>query len=141
MLPVVIEIVVASNPPDASLATIVDAVLADAVVIAWVCDDPATAFVEIVLNVPGVPRVTDPEVVIVEKLIPLPAATEDTVPDALEIAAPPIVAPAGRLVMAFTTSVPLLYRCIVAPLGTETPVWPETFTVTAKPPVVPFRTM
>ena len=93
------------------------------------------------LNVSGVPSVTDPVLVIVEKLIPLPAATEVTVPVAVDIAEPPIVDPAGRLVTAFTTSVPLLYKCIVAPLGTETPVWPDTFTVTALPPAVPFLTM
>jgi hypothetical protein len=73
-------IVPALKFPDASRATIVLAVLADAVVITWVCDVAVVAFVVVVFKVLGVPIVTVPEPVMVVKFIPLPDATEVTVP-------------------------------------------------------------
>jgi hypothetical protein len=73
-------IVPALKLPDASRATIVLTVFAEAVVIAWVCDVAVVAFVVLVVSVLGVPIVTEPEPVMVVKFIPLPDATEVTVP-------------------------------------------------------------
>jgi hypothetical protein len=61
--------------PPASLATIVDAVLADAVVIAWVCDVDVTLLLVDADKVLGPPSVTDPVEDIVVKFIPFPAVT------------------------------------------------------------------
>ena len=73
-------IVPAEKFPDASRDTMVLTVLAEAVVIAWVCDVALTAFEDPAESVPGVPSVTDPVPVMVVKFKPLPAATEVTVP-------------------------------------------------------------
>ena len=58
------------------------------IVIACVWELVVTAFVEVPVSVPGVPRVTDPVVVIVVKFIPLPEATDVTAVPALPIILP-----------------------------------------------------
>jgi hypothetical protein len=85
------------------------------------------------VNVPeaGVPKAGVTNVGLVDRTT-LPEPVDVVVPEPPDVtgSAEPRVNVAMWFV-AFTTSVPLFTSNIFAPLGTDTPVWPDTLTVTA----------
>tara|TARA_R110000868_G_scaffold61276_2_gene186316 strand:- start:1 stop:546 length:546 start_codon:yes stop_codon:yes gene_type:complete len=79
----------------------------------------------------------------VPRIAPVPSVATPVTPRVLDNVAapvtprvPPTVALPDIALCASTMSVPLDTRRTFLPLGTDTPVCPLTFTVTAKPPVV-----